>query len=230
MKKKVAALLLGMVLCLSVTACGGGNSKSDKTDDTTKTEQSEDSASGAEDSEGEEGDTESGDEEKPEDTEQADGSGESEGEETPEEAKEEETIYNIGDTTTLKDWQLSVTDVQIVDSIAADYGSFSPNEEGNKYVQVFATVTNNGKQAGSFLPMIGMGDDVSVKVFFGDGYEFVSTNLMGYSNDLHDSKVNPLSSQTGEIAFDVPETVASSQEELLIQFTSGNDSVKFKLR
>lgn len=227
MKKKIAALLLGMAMCLSVTACGGGNDKSDKTEDTAKTEQSEDSASDAEDSEETKEDAASDDKDKSEDPEQAGDAGE---QETPEEPEEEEKIYNIGETATLKDWDISVTDVQIVESIAADYGSFSPDEEGNRYVQVFATITNNGKQAGSFLPMIGMGDDVSVKVLFGDGYEFASVNLLGYSNDLHDSKVNPLSSQTGEIAFDVPETVASSEEELLIQFNSGNDSVKFKLR
>ena len=147
MKKKIAALLLGMAMCLSVTACGGGNDRSDKTDDTAKTEQSEDSASDAEDSEETKEDAASDDKDKSEDPEQAGDAGE---QETPEEPEEEEKIYNIGETATLKDWDISVTDVQIVESIAADYGSFSPDEEGNRYVQVFATITNNGKQAGSF--------------------------------------------------------------------------------
>lgn len=130
----------------------------------------------------------------------------------------------------LKDWEISVTSMQIVDSIAADYGQFSPDEEGSEYVQVFVTVNNNGKEADSFLPSFGIGDDVYAKMFYGDGYEFSASNLLAYSNDLHDSTIIPLSSKTGEIAFAVPELVATSADELLIQFNSGNDDVKFKLR
>lgn len=153
--------------------------------------------------------------------------------EQPEQEEEQavtETVYNLNDSAALKDWEISVTNMQIVDSIAADYGSFSPDESGNKYLQVFVTVTNNGKQADTFLPSYGFGDDVQAKVIYGDGYEFSSTYLLGYSNELHDSTINPLSSKTGEIAFEVPETVASSEDELVIQFISGSDVVKFKIR
>ena len=128
------------------------------------------------------------------------------------ESVEEEVICNIGEVAQLKDWEITVTDIQIVDSISVDYGSFNPNEEGNKFVQIFATVENKGKQAGKFLPSFGYGDDVSAKLLYGDGYEFIATQLLGYSNDLHDSSVNPLSSQSGEIAFEIPETVASATE------------------
>lgn len=150
--------------------------------------------------------------------------------EEEQEKQEAETIYKIGESAALKDWEISVTDMQIVESIAADYGTFSPNESGNRYVQVFVTATNNGKQAGRFLPTIGIGDDVSAKIFFGDGYEFSATNLLGYSKEMHDTTVNPLSSQTGEIAFEVPEAVYASEDELQIHFISGNDAVKFKIR
>lgn len=141
-----------------------------------------------------------------------------------------ETLYNIGDSASLKDWTINVTDAQIVDSISSDYAVFSPNEEGNKYVQVYATAENNGKQAGNFLPSYGFGDDINAKVLYSDGYEFSATILLGYDNDLHDSHINPLSSQSGEIAFEIPSTVAESTDELLIQFSSGNDVIKFKIR
>ena len=104
------------------------------------------------------------------------------------------------------------------------------NEEGNKFIQVFVTVNNDGKQADRFLPSYSIGDDVNAKILYSDGYEFTATNLLGYSNDLHDSTINPLSSQTGEIAFEIPSTVAESTDELLIQFSSGNDTLKFKVR
>lgn len=147
-----------------------------------------------------------------------------------EEEQETETVYEIGESATLKDWEISVTDMQIVESIAADYGTFSPNESGNKYAQVFVTATNNGKQAERFLPTVGIGDDVNAKIIFGDGYEFSATNLLGYNNDIHDSTINPLSSQTGEIAFEIPPIVADSTDELFIEFSSGTDVVKIKIR
>ncbi len=144
--------------------------------------------------------------------------------------KKEDTIYNIGDNVSLKDWGITVTEFKVVDSIAADYGSFTPKEEGNKYAQLFVTVANNGKEADNFLPTVGMGDDVSVKLLYGDGYEFTASNLLGYSEDLHDSHINPLSSKNGEIAFAIPDSVASAADEILIQFKSKNDIIKIKVR
>ncbi len=162
--------------------------------------------------------------------ENANASSEAEQSEPEETGEEGEAVYAISESAILKDWEISVTDMQIVDTIAADYGTFSPNESGNKYVQVFVTVYNNGKQADNFLPTYGFGDDVHAKVLYGDGYEFSATNLLGYSNELHDSTINPLSSKTGEIAFEVPETVAGSTDELILEFISGSDAVKFKIR
>lgn len=212
MKRKLLTILLMCTLSVSFTACGNSATESN-----TKTE----TPSGTdENSEPEE----SNSEEKQEETDDTKPEEETQPEETS------ETIYNIGDSASLKDWTISVTDAQIVDSIAADYGAFNPNEEGNKFIQVFVTVNNDGKQADNFLPSISMKDNVSAKVLYSDGYEFTATNLLGYSNDLHDSTINPLSSQTGEIAFEIPSTISDSEDELLIQFSSGNDLLKFKIR
>lgn len=149
---------------------------------------------------------------------------------TSESETEVTAAYNIGDTAVLKDWEINLTDMQIVESITAGYLSFKPKEEGNKYMQVFLSVNNKGKEADTFCPSYGFGDDISAKVLYGDGYEFTATNLLGYDNDIHDSKVNPLSSQTGEIAFEIPDSVASAEDELIVQFSSGSDVVKFKVR
>ncbi len=144
--------------------------------------------------------------------------------------EEKDTIFQIGDSASLKDWNINVTDSKIVDSIAADYGSFRPKEEGNKYIQVFVTVDNAGKQSENFLPSVNIGNVVRAKVLYGDGYEFSASNLLTYSNDLHDSVINPLSSRTGEIIFEIPSSVAESEDELIIQFSSGSDAIKFKIR
>ncbi len=145
-------------------------------------------------------------------------------------AGEEGAPYALGNSADLKDWSINVTDVKIVDSIAGSLGSFSPKEEGNTYVQVFVTVENTGKTADSFLPSFCIGDDVNAKVLYSDGYEFTASNLLGYTNDLHDSTINPLSSKTGEIVYEIPSEVVNSEEPLLLQFSSGNDTVAFNLR
>ena len=65
---------------------------------------------------------------------------------------------------------------------------------------------------------------------YGDGYEFSSTQLIAYERELHDARINPLSSQEGEIFFEVPEIVANSTDEILIRFSSGSDRVSIKVR
>lgn len=205
MKKKIV-VLLGLILCLSVTACAGGKSTSE---DNKKSEVETESSKEIE--------TEA-------DTQQSE-----ESEEVTEESEDEGNIPNIGESASLKDWEITVTDMKIVDTIAANYISFSP-EEGNKYAQIFIDVTNNGKQADNFLPSYAFGDQVTAKILYGDGYEFSSTNLLGYTSEMHDSVINPLSSKSGEITFAIPDAVAEATEELILQLSAGNDKLKIKLR
>ena len=221
--KKKSFILMGLLMCFFLAACGTKNAN---TSDTSKN--TEKFAEETEDKDEKKEEETKEDEQKAEGEDAQEESPESENKE--EEKQEEEKIYNIGESALLKDWEVTVTNMQIVESIAADYGSFSPNEEGDRFIQVFVTATNNGKEADRFLPSFVMGEDVQAKVFFGDGYEFSATNLLGYSNELHDATINPLSSQSGEIAFEVPETVHASADELQLHFISGNDVVKFKIR
>lgn len=135
----------------------------------------------------------------------------------------------MGQTATLKNWNITVTNMQMLESIDDGYGSFKP-DDGNKYLLVTATAENTGKEADTFLPSFGMADDVSAKVLYGDGYEFSLTQLLGYSKDLINSTINPLSSKEGDIAFELPNSVADSTEPLIIEFTAGNDKINFTLR
>lgn len=239
--KKKSIVLAGLIVCLAFSACSSSKSEGTKSDEKSAedTQQTEGDAGNEEDNEEADAASDEGGEAAEDTQDESDGKDEAgDGEEaggedeaeSQDEEQGEETVYNIGETATLNDWEITVTDMKIVESIAADYGSFTPNDEGNKYVQVFVTAKNNGKEAKDFLPIIGMGDDVNAKVVFGDGYEFVATNLLGYGNDMHGSKVNPLSSQSGEIAFEVPEAVHASEDELQIHFLSGNSVLKFKIR
>lgn len=226
MKRKIVTLLLMCALSVNFSACGNNNTDSSAKSETSEN-QNEDATNADESSEPENPESE----ESQEDADNAKPEGEDAApEEEPKPEESPETIYNIGDSALLKDWNINVTDAQTVDSISSGYIVFSPKEEGNKFLQVYVTVENKGKQADNFLPSFGLRDDVSAKVLYSDGYEFSATNLLGYDNELHDSSINPLSSQTGEIAFEIPSTVADSADELLIEFSSGNDKIKFKIR
>ncbi len=147
----------------------------------------------------------------------------------PSEEPPVETAFAIGDTATLGDWEINVTEFEFTTNIKADYGSFSP-EDGNQYGVAYVSVTNTGKESGRFLPSIGMNDDVQAKILYGDGYEFSAANLLGHSDDLHDSALNPLTSKNGLIAFQLPQTVADSTDPLTLVFSAGKDKVTFTLR
>lgn len=138
-------------------------------------------------------------------------------------------VVAMGQTTSLKNWNITVTNMQMLESIEDGYGSFNP-DDGNKYMLVTITAENTGKEADTFLPSFGMNEDVSAKVLYGDGYEFSLTQLLGYSKDLINSTINPLSSKEGNIAFELPDSVADSTEPLIIEFSAGNDKINFSLR
>ena len=144
---------------------------------------------------------------------------------------EEPTVLpkTIGETATIGDWSITISNMQILDSISADYGSFKA-DEGNKFILITGKVENTAKESARFLPTIGMNDDVSAKIIYGDGYEFSASNLMGYEKDLHDSSINPLSSMEGDLAFQIPDSVASSEEELLLRFNAGSETLVYKVR
>ncbi len=139
----------------------------------------------------------------------------------------EVTIYNIGDTVHLGDWEITVNSVEAVDSIQNTYGAFKP-DEGNKYVSVNVTVKNLGKETDTFLPTYNLLNDVSAKIIYQE-YEFSGTNLLGYDDDLHDTSLNPLSSKTGIMAFSIAAEVAENLSELHLIFSEKDASCDYSL-
>lgn len=153
-------------------------------------------------------------------------------EETTEAETEAETQSEsvaIGNPAKLGDWTITVDNAQILDAVPDSYGEFTP-DEGNKYLLVSLTATNDGKEAGRFMPSFGLSDDMSAIVIYGEGYEFVQTQLMGYSKSMTNSTINPLSSKSGDLAFEVPNTVAESTEPIILKVTEDNGEIDFALR
>ena len=140
-------------------------------------------------------------------------------------------IYKIGDTAALGDWSITVTACDFKDKIpdSSGYGEFTP-DDGNKFIVISASVTNNGKQSGTFLPSFATNDDVSAIINYNDGYEYQLTNLIGLDTTLIDATMNPLTSKEGIIALEAPDTVVAGTESLVLIFSSGEQNVSFSLR
>lgn len=200
--RKGKILWTALILTGALTACGGGGSKPETTQSVQETT-----------------------------SEAATTVAETTAAETTTEAETETASAAIpmGEVSTLKDWNITITNMQMLDSVDNGYGSFAP-DDGNKYMLVTATIENIGKTAGTFLPSFGMNDDVSVIVLYGDGYEFSLTQLLGYEKDLINSTINPLSSKEGDMAFEVPNSVAESTDPIFLEFKAGNEKVVFSLR
>ncbi len=56
----------------------------------------------------------------------------------------------MGQAAKVGEWSVTVSNVQILDTIADGYGKFTP-ESGNKFLLITMTTSNDGKKADSFL-------------------------------------------------------------------------------
>ena len=137
----------------------------------------------------------------------------------------------LSETGKLSTWAITVEKISFEDKISDnEFTAFTPDSEGNKFLSIALKVENIGKEADHFLPSFSLSNDVNAKVLFGDGYEFSMTNLLGYEKNLANSTINPLSSQSGEIFFEVPEKVYNSDELLILKFSVDQKTLKVKLR
>ena len=201
---KKAKLILTAIVAAALTACGGTSAEETTTSQTT-TEAIE----------------------QPEDT-----VAETTIPETIEETTEEETeaaAIAIGTPGTIENWTITIDNVQTLATVPDGYVEFNA-DDGSKYLLISLTASNEGKEAGRFMPSFGMADDIAAKILYGDGYEFTQTQLLGYSNSIMDSTINPLSSKTGDLAFELPDSVADSTEPLILQISAGSESINFSVR
>lgn len=142
----------------------------------------------------------------------------------------ENELLGLNEESTLKDWSITVTNVEFLDKIPqSQYTSFQA-KEGNKYFKIDCTVTNNGTDSNTFLPSVTLGSSVTAKVLYQNDYEYSPSNLLGNQDDLHDTTLNPLSSKEGIIVFEIPDSVVSSDEELILVLKAGRNEIKYKVR
>lgn len=146
-------------------------------------------------------------------------SSKSEPEET---AAPEKSVLSLGETITFDKWEISVNSADITDHIDnSAYTSFKP-DEGNVYVTVNITVKNIDTNAATFMPSFSTNKDIKAKLVYGE-YEFNATNLLAYSDELHDTHLNPLSSKTGMLTFSVTKDIADLKTLNLVIFKNNKD-------
>ena len=140
-------------------------------------------------------------------------------------------VYFLGDTVEIGNFQITAESVEVTDRVASPISEtvvFKP-EEGSKYVVINTSVKNIGTDNNTFLPpIIAVKKDISVKLVFGE-YEFKSTSLLGHSDDLHTTSLNPLSSKTGLIAFQVADEVAQDLSDVKLVFSLDKDNYEYSL-
>lgn len=141
----------------------------------------------------------------------------------------EEPVYALKDKTKLKDWEITVKKIEFVDSVKkSEYSGFMP-AEGNKYLLISITATNNGTEEDSIFPSYIFNNDVYAKVYDGEENEYSITHLIGYDKTLVDVKIDPSSTKKGKIAFEVPAALEDTKEDLLLKIMSESESVTYKL-
>lgn len=205
MMKNGLAMLLALALVLSLSACSGKS-----TIDSTNTLNNSDAISS--------NSTATEDVKSDEST-----------EDNVAEEADDAVSLTVGESTELGDWTISVTAFEFLSKISDSLFSYKP-DSGSQYGVVSVSITNNGTTADSFLPSFGFGDDVAAKIIYNGQYEFSSTNLLSYDEDLHDKFLNPLTSASGVIVFELPDSVVNGAESLSIKFASGANTVEFALR
>lgn len=145
-----------------------------------------------------------------------------------EETKEaEEKTVKFGETIIFNEFEITVDSAEVKESIQiSKYTEYTP-DEGNAYIAVSATIKNIDTNSAIFLPTYSFENDIRAKLVSGD-YEFISSVLLSYSGDLHDTRLNPLSSKSGVIAFSVAKEIADPNNFNLILFNR-NESFTFSL-
>ena len=139
-------------------------------------------------------------------------------------------VLALGSKTSIGEWEIKVKKAEVKSDIDNGMYVFEPSK-GSKYVCITATVRNNGKKEGTFIPTVGYANkDIFATLYYQDKYEYKCVDLINYKKDLCDLKIQPLTSKTGIIAFDVPKKVAKKKGNLTLKIGTDTDFATYSLQ
>lgn len=143
----------------------------------------------------------------------------------------EEKILNLGKKGTFGDWKICVKKAEVKKKIKdGNYRQYEPGKS-KSFIIVSLSVRNNAKKTAEFLPRFGYADKlVSATLLYQDEYEYSPTELLSYDKDLVTEKIQPLTTENGIIAFEVPKKVSKSKKKLKLRIGTKNDSITYSLK
>ncbi|MCM3746435.1 DUF4352 domain-containing protein [Paenibacillus pasadenensis] len=112
---------------------------------------------------------------------------------------EEPKLAKIGEELQVGDVVFKVNKVKTTKEVSSDYFSFSPDSEGAVFLIVNVTVTNKGKDT--------INTDSSFFKLIKDDIEYSPSTLIGADGFFLFEAINPGLAQSGNVAFEIPETL-----------------------
>lgn len=137
----------------------------------------------------------------------------------------------LGKKGTTGNWKICVKKAEKKTQIKnGAYFVFKP-EKGDQFISITATVRNNGKKKDTFLPKVGYKDKMlTATLYYKDKYEYQPMELLSYDKDLIGTSINPLTSKSGIIVFEVPKKVAKSKKNLTLKIGTESDYLLYSLK
>lgn len=142
-----------------------------------------------------------------------------------------EGLINCNEEVEVGDWIATMTGYSFEDEWSDGFLTYSSGD-GNKYLLVDLTVTNNGTKANTFVTKYYAYDgDIKAKIYYQDKYEYQINNFMGsVGDDLSSLSIKPLETKEGSLIFKVPDAVASEDGSVTMELTLNKDTYKFQIR
>lgn len=142
-----------------------------------------------------------------------------------------EGLINCNEEVEVGDWIATMTGYSFEDEWSDGFLTYSAGD-GNKYLLVNLTVTNNGTKANTFVTKYYAYDgDIKAKIYYQDKYEYQINNFMGsVGDDLSSLSIKPLETKEGSLIFKVPDAVASEDGSVTMELTLNKDTYNFKIK
>lgn len=142
-----------------------------------------------------------------------------------------EGLIGCNEEVEIGDWVATMTGYSFEDEWSDGFLTYSAGD-GNKYLLVDLTVTNNGTKADTFVTKYYAYDgDIEAKIYYQDKYEYNINNFMGsVGDDLSSLSIKPLETKEGSLIFKVPDTVASEDGSVTMELTLNKDVYNFQIK
>lgn len=145
--------------------------------------------------------------------------------------KPKDKVISIGKKGSVGDWKFTVKKCTIKKKIKSGSYRYFEASKGEKFVLFNISVRNNGKKAATFLPRFGYENEmVCATLYYKDKYEYKPTQLLAFDKDLLTDTIQPLTTEKGVIAFEVPNKVAKNKKNMKLRIGTAEDYVDYKLK